>query len=74
MTDPDSPDCICLAVVNPAPPAYLDRLIPVGHTVTMRPCGDRFPRWPAGWKAYQQTAPEPGSLGELMADWAAVPP
>ena len=69
--DPDSPDCICMAVVNPAPPAYLDVMIPVGRIITMRPCGDAFPRWPPGFHVYQQTTPEPGSLGELLADWAA---
>jgi hypothetical protein len=28
----------------------------------------------AGWTIHQQTTPEPGTLGELMADWAADSP
>lgn len=78
--DPDSPDCICIAIPNFAPNPALDQLIPIGAVFTMRPCGDvlRAPSGSggklggkmAGWKMYQQEIPEPGSLGELMQDWA----
>lgn len=78
--DPDSPDCICTAIPNPAPNPALDTFHTVGATVTMQPCGDvlRVPVGSdgklggqmAGWQMYQQEIPEPGSLGELMQDWA----
>jgi hypothetical protein len=77
--DPDSPDCICTTIINPAPSPWNDRYITVGATVTMQPCGDviRVPVTKGkmggameGWSVYQQDIPEPGSLGELMGDWA----
>lgn len=79
--DPDSPDCTCVAIINPHPDPVYDQRIPVGVTFTMHPCGDvirsasgrdgKMTGEMAGWKAYQQEVPEPGSLGELMRDWAA---
>lgn len=79
--DPDGPDCICVAIPNPAPNPALDRPVTVGATVTMQPCGcvihvpvrpgtGKFGPPMEGWKMYQQEIPEPGSLGELMRDWA----
>ncbi len=79
--DPDSPDCTCIAIPNLYPDPAFDRQIVVGATFTMQPCGCKI-RVPAGrggfgapmkdWKVYQQEVPEPGSLGELMTDWAAT--
>jgi hypothetical protein len=81
--DPDA-ECICLVLVNPAADPLYDQFIAVAVTVTMHPC-DHAIRAPlggdgqrgrklggllAGWKIYRQEVPEPGSLGELMADWA----
>jgi hypothetical protein len=81
LADPDA-DCTCFVMINPSPnPAY-DRHIPIATTVTMQPCGcairvplgrkGKFTGELAGWSMYQRDVPEPGSLGELMADWAAM--
>lgn len=88
LADPDA-DCTCTVLINPAPDPWRDEYIAVGATFTMHPCGDviraglgparggqgrKLTGLMAGWQIHQQTTPEPGSLGELMADWAAVPP
>lgn len=41
FTDPDA-DCTCTAVINPAPPPYLDRYVPVADWITFKPCGHVF--------------------------------
>jgi hypothetical protein len=81
--DPESADCICPAIINPAPDPMLDTWVPVGATFIMHPCGDvirsgfaggNLTGLMAGWKIYQRTRPETGSLGELLSDWAAADP
>lgn len=79
--DPDSPDCTCLAVPDPCPDPMFDQHVPVAATFTMQPCGCKVRASIGGgktggpmkdWKVYRQEVPEPGSLGELMRDWAAA--
>ena len=79
--DPDSPDCTCIAIPNFHPDPASDRRVPVSATFTMQPCGcevrvavgrNGWGEPMKGWKMYQQEVPEPGSLGELMTDWAAT--
>ena len=82
LADPDA-DCTCTVIINPAPDPMSDTYIAIGATFTMSPCGDVICGWSgpdgklagemAGWRMYQQDIPEPGSLGELMADWAGQP-
>jgi hypothetical protein len=72
LADPEA-DCTCTVLINPAPDPWQDTYLAVGAWFTMHPCGDVIHSGPAmaGWKMYQQTSPEPGSLGELIADWTA---
>lgn len=65
--DPDSPDCICAPVVNPRPDPLLDQAHVVGAEYTLSPCGHVVPTI----QVYTQTRPAAGTLGALMADWAA---
>lgn len=66
--DPDA-DCTCTVIINPAPDPLLDEVHVVGWTYTLRPCGHQTGR---KLRFYTQTRPAPGTLGELMADWAAA--
>lgn len=66
--DPDSGDCICSALINPAPDPMFDEQHVAGWEVTLHPCGHMRADLP---KIYQETTAAPGTLGELMSDWAA---
>lgn len=65
----NSPDCICTPLVNPAPDPMLDEVLITGWKYTLKPCGHRTG---GTMRFYQQTTPAPGTLGELIADWAAT--
>jgi hypothetical protein len=65
--DPDSPDCICTTVINPAPDPLWDEEIVVGYLFTIDPCGHQTQQ---KIRFYQQTVPARGTLGALLADWA----
>lgn len=64
--DPDSPDCTCTQVINPAPDPAYDQPVPAGAIYTLRPCGHQA----RTIRVYKETRPEPGTLGALAAAWA----
>lgn len=65
--DPDTSDCTCTVLINPAPDPMLDEIHVAGVIYTLHPCGHQTPRI----RISRQTRPEPGSLGALAAAWAA---
>lgn len=60
--DPDSPDCICTAVINPAPSPLFDQVHVVGYRYWLRPCDHEV----AKITLHSQEVPEPGTLAALM--------
>lgn len=64
--DPDSPDCTCQNFINPFPDPMFDVEVPVGHEIILHPCGHIV----RNIRFYEETKPEPGSLGDLYAEWS----
>jgi hypothetical protein len=69
--DPDSPDCTCGMLVNPAPDPLLDQVHIAGYEWTLLPCGHTFAGSP---RVCAQHRAKPGTLGALMEDWAGMDP
>lgn len=60
---------ICTALINPAPDPLCDEFHVADYVFTAEPCGHR-----TGQKIrlFRQALPAPGTLGALIADWAAL--